>query len=129
MIDLSLKEEKLERTVRHARERKILIPTFKEQIQPQLIPEKVRNKLNHVGLWDVNPLNLFRITWKNEPISSGGGFGKVNYLEFPQALTGVDSRILALVGKWFPTGSHKVGATYGCLVPQLVTGQFDPTSQ
>ena len=50
----------------------------------------------------------------------------MNYLEFPQALTGVDARIIALVGKWFPTGSHKVGATYGCLVPQLVTGQFDP---
>ena len=41
----------------------------------------------------------------------------------------MDARIIALVGKWFPTGSHKVGATYGCLVPQLVTGQFDPTSQ
>jgi cysteine synthase len=34
-----------------------------------------------------------------------------------------------LVGKWFPTGAHKVGAAFGCLVPRLVTGQFDPTSQ
>ena len=76
----------------------------------------------------MNPLNLFRITWKNEPVPSGGQFGKVNYLEFPPALTGVEARIIALVGKWFPTGSHKVGATYGCLVPQLVTGQFDPTT-
>jgi cysteine synthase len=42
-------------------------------------------------------------------------------------LTGVEARILALVGKWFPTGSHKVGASFGCLVPPLVTGQFDPT--
>ncbi|MCD6287397.1 MAG: pyridoxal-phosphate dependent enzyme, partial [Anaerolineae bacterium] len=44
-------------------------------------------------------------------------------------LTGVDARIIALVGKWFPTGSHKVGAAFGCLVPRLVTGQFDPTWQ
>ena len=53
----------------------------------------------------------------------------MNYLEFPSALTGVEARIIALVGKWFPTGSHKVGATFGCLVPKLVTGQFDPTTQ
>ncbi len=44
-------------------------------------------------------------------------------------MTGVDARILALVGKWFPTGAHKVGATFGCLVPRLVTGQFDPVTQ
>ncbi|GIS36989.1 MAG: hypothetical protein Ct9H90mP9_0190 [Pseudomonadota bacterium] len=30
------------------------------------------------------------------------------------------------MGKWFPTGAHKVGATYGCIAPALVTGQFDP---
>ena len=59
----------------------------------------------------------------------GGQFRDVNYLEFPSDLTGVEARIIALVGKWFPTGSHKVGATFGCLVPKLVMGQFDPTSQ
>ncbi len=31
-------------------------------------------------------------------------------------------------GRYFPTGAHKVGAAFGCLVPRLVTGQFDPTS-
>ncbi len=45
----------------------------------------------------------------------------------PSSLTGVDARIVALVGRWFPTGAHKVGAAYSCLVPRLVTGQFDPT--
>ena len=48
-------------------------------------------------------------------------------MELPTELTGVEARIIALVGKWFPTGSHKVGASFGCLVPPLVTGQFDPT--
>src|SRR5260370_576255 len=28
---------------------------------------------------------------------------------------------------FFPTGAHKVGAAFGCLVPKLVSGQFDPT--
>jgi cysteine synthase len=48
-------------------------------------------------------------------------------MELPPELTGVEARIIALVGKWFPTGAHKVGASFGCLVPPLVTGQFDPT--
>jgi cysteine synthase len=89
----------------------------------------VKDALRKVGLWDLNPLNLFRITWKNEPVSHGGGFRGVNYIEFPKSLTGTDARIVALVGKWFPTGAHKVGAAFGCLVPRLVTGQFDPTTQ
>jgi cysteine synthase len=75
----------------------------------------------------LHPLNLFRITWKNEPVAKSGGFGGVNYIEFPTELTGVPARIVALVGRWFPTGAHKVGATFGCLAPRLVTGQFDPT--
>ena len=85
--------------------------------------------MKQVGLWEVNPLNLFRASWKNQPVETGGGFGGVNFMELPPAITGVKARIVALVGKWFPTGAHKVGAAYGCLVPRLVTGQFDPTSQ
>jgi cysteine synthase len=80
-------------------------------------------------LGDLDPLNLFRITWHNEPVEHGGGFGPVNFIEFPPELTGVETRIVALVGKWFPTGAHKVGAAFGCLTPKLVTGQFDPTTQ
>jgi cysteine synthase A len=129
MIDLTVHEEKLARAVQRARERNIVIPTFKQQKDPSLVPASVRAGLKSVGLWDVNPLNLFRITWKNEPVPSGGGFGGVNYLEFPKAITGVEARIIALVGKWFPTGAHKVGAAFGCLVPRLVTGQFDPSTQ
>ena len=81
-----------------------------------------------MGLWDVNPLNLFRITWKNEPKESGGLYQKVpNYVEIPSKLSGVPCRIIAMAGKWFPTGCHKVGASFGCLAPRLVTGQFDAT--
>ncbi|MDR2825706.1 MAG: pyridoxal-phosphate dependent enzyme, partial [Deltaproteobacteria bacterium] len=57
----------------------------------------------------------------------GGAFGGVNYLELPSALTGVKARIVIMLGKWFPTGAHKVGAAFGCLVPRLITGRFDPT--
>jgi len=129
MIDLTINEEQLKRTVQRAKEKNIIIPTFAEQENPELIPQQVKDKLKNIGLWDINSYNLFRITWKNQPIKMGGQFGGVNYVELPKELTGVNARILALVGKWFPTGAHKVGATFGCLVPRLVTGQFEPTSQ
>jgi len=128
-IDLKKEEERLQRTVQRARERRIIIPTFAQMKNPALMPDNIKQKLTKVGLWEVNPLNLYRITWKNEPIAHGGGFGGVNFMELPSSLTGTSARIVALVGKWFPTGSHKVGAAFGCLVPRLVTGQFDPTTQ
>ena len=127
MIDLTIHEEQLKRTVQRARERNIIIPTFEQMKNPDLIPDWIKEELKHIGLWDVHPRNLFRITWKNEPVPYGGGFDGVNYLEIPQQLTGVPTRIIQLIGKWFPTGAHKVGATFGCLVPRLITGQFDPT--
>ena len=129
MIDLTIHEAALERAVQRARERHIIIPTFQQMINPATIPGKVKAQLGDVGLWDLNPLNLFRITWHNEPTPHGGSFGGVNFLEFPPELTGVNARIITLVGKWFPTGAHKVGAAFGCLVPRLVTGQFDPSTQ
>jgi cysteine synthase A len=127
MIDLTVVPDKLERVIRRARERDIIIPTFTQMKDPSRIPAEIVNQTKDAGLWDITPRNLFRITWKNEPIAQGGGYGGVNYLEIPHSITGVEARVFALVGKWFPTGSHKVGATFGCLVPRLVTGQFDPT--
>ena len=76
---------------------------------PGLISTKVKNELVKIGLWDVAPRNLFRISWKNQPVVSGGQYGKVNYIEFPPSLTGTQARVIALIGKWFPTGAHKVG--------------------
>lgn len=129
MINLTVNERQLSQAVQRCRERNIVIPTFEQQKHPEKIPAEIRNDLKTIGLWDVNPRNLFRITWKNQPVSKGGQFGGVNFIELPKELTGVSARIVALVGKWFPTGAHKVGATFGCLVPRLVTGQFDPTRQ
>ena len=128
-IDLAIHKNRRARAIQRARERKIVIPTFAQMKDPAKIPAKIKESLKEVGLWDVDPRNLFRITWKNEPQAHGGGFGGVNFLELPTSLTGTKARIVVLVGKWFPTGSHKVGAAFGCLVPRLVTGQFDPTTQ
>ncbi len=129
MIDLTLNEAGLEKAAARARERNIKIPTLAQMADPSLIPDDVKESLKDVGLWDLDPRNLFRISWHNEPVAKGGGFGGANFIELPSSLTGVPARIFALVGKWFPTGAHKVGAAFGCLAPRLVTGQFDPTTQ
>ena len=129
MIGLKVNKDTRERNIRRCRERHIVLPTFAQMTEPEGTPKQIREKLRGIGLWDVNPANLFRITWRNEPVESSGGFGEVNTLEFPSSLTGVPARIVALVGKWFPTGAHKVGATYGCLAPALVTGAFDSSRQ
>ena len=128
-IDLRINSEQRRRAMQRVKERGIIIPTFAQMKDPNLIPEKIKSDLAEIGLWDIDPLNLFRITWKNEAIAHGGSFGNVNYIEVPRTLSNVDAKIVLLVGKWFPTGAHKVGAAFGCLVPRLITGQFDPTIQ
>ena len=128
MIDLTINKTGLEHNIQKAKENNIIIPTIAQMQNPDLIPEKIKAKLSHTGLWDVDPVNLFRISWHNEAKEQGGLFQAVpNYVEIPSKLSGVPCRIIAMSGKWFPTGCHKVGASFGCLAPRLVTGQFDAT--
>jgi len=127
IIDKVTNEKALQNAINRFKERKIILPTFEQQRNPELVPEKIKSQLKNIGLWEINPLNLFRITWKNEPKEKGGLYGDVNHIELPKELTGVNARIILLIGKWFPTGAHKVGAAYGCLAPRITTGEFDPT--
>ena len=129
MIELKINETARKNNIQRCIEKNIIYPTYEQMKDPSKIPSEIVEQLKNVGMWDVNPLNLFRITWKNEPKESGGGYGDVNFIELPPELTGIKAKVIALVGKWFPTGTHKVGATYGCLAPSLVTGNFDSTSQ
>ena len=110
-IDLTINKTGLAHNIQKAKENNVIIPTIAQMQHPETIPEKIQEKLKGVGLWDVNPLNLFRITWKNEAKETGGLYQAVpNYVEIPPELSGVKCRILAMAGKWFPTGCHKVGA-------------------
>lgn len=85
MIDLTMHRDNLKRAIDRAREKGIIIPTFAQMQNPDLIPQKIKDQLANVGLWDVNPLNLFRITWRNNPVEKGGDgkYGDVNYIEIP----------------------------------------------
>ncbi|GMU33292.1 MAG: hypothetical protein AMXMBFR20_11640 [Planctomycetia bacterium] len=119
----------LKNSIARCRERGVIIPTFAQMRDPAKIQQKIKDRLKGVGLWDVDPVNLFRITWKNEPVEKGGLYNDGNWIEFPASLTGVPARIVGIVGKWFPTGAHKVGAAFGCIAPRLVSGEFDITAQ
>ncbi len=130
MINLTICEEGLKHNIQNARENHVILPTIAQMRHPETVPDEIKEALKNTGLWEINSRNLFRITWKNEPKEQGGLYREVpNYIEFPSELTGVPCRIVAMVGKWFPTGCHKVGASIGCLLPRLVTGQFDATKQ
>jgi len=129
MIDLKINEAQRKKNVQRCREKGIILPTFAQMRDPAKIPQSVKDELKKIGLWDVHSRNLFRVNWHNEPVEMGGQFGGVNFVELPRAITGTKARIVGLVGKWFPTGAHKVGAALSCLLPELVTGRFDPTTK
>ena len=92
-IITSIRKDVVAKSIQRARERKVILPQFAQQKDPSKIPAKIVDKLKGIGLWDINPLNLFRITWKNEATSKGGGFNEGNWIEFPSELTGVDAKM------------------------------------
>ena len=47
-------------------------------------------------------------------------------LRLPEALTGVEAPIVLLYAKDFPTGAHKVGATYSVLMEHQLHGDVAP---
>jgi len=115
----------LERTAARFRERGIALPTFAELADPTRMASSIVDKLAAVGPDEPHPLNLYRIHWYN----NGLRFRDTPaYMVLPPSLTGVRARIAVVCGDRFPLiRAHKVLAAYACLVPRLVTGQFDPT--
>ena len=94
---MAKREQILENTIKRCKEKNIIIPTIEQMRNPETIPQGIKDELKNIGLWDLNSRNLFRITWKNEPVKQGGGFGKVNHMEIPRKLTGINARIFAPV--------------------------------
>ncbi len=99
----------------------IIGPTFEEMLHPQKIDPVIRKKAIEMAKKDpLNPINLFNISWRDEN-------NKIRYLILPKELTGVDANIIVLYAKDFPSGSHKVGATYSILAEKTVKGEVDPS--
>jgi cysteine synthase A len=115
-------------SVNRFRDDGILLPRFSQLANPQTIPESIRARLSEIDPDEAHPLNLFRVHWYN-PIERGTFRSTPEFIELPATLTGVDARIVVLPADRFPMiHAHKVLASYGCLVPRVLTGQFDPQS-
>jgi cysteine synthase len=117
-----------ERATKRMREAGVVLPTFAELADPTKISESTKQKLAGIDPDAPHPLNLFRVHWFNA--ADRRGIASVpQHLVLPPAMTGVDAKIVVLLGDRFPMiGAHKVLAAYGCLAPRVVTGQFDPTA-
>jgi cysteine synthase len=122
IVDPSAYDSSLERF----RSAGITLPTFRQLAHPETLSGEVRSRLNDVPADAPDPRNLFRVHWYNA--ADRQGLTDIpQYLEMPSSLTGVEARIVLLLGDAFPMiRAHKVLAAYGCLAPRIVTGQFDP---
>ncbi len=120
-------QEVYENTLKRFKEAGIILPTFAELADPQLIPEKIKQSLELIDPDAPDPLNLFRVHWYNDA-ERRGLLETPAYISLPSELTGTEAQIVLALGDHFPLiHTHKVLAAYACLVPRLITGQFDPT--
>jgi cysteine synthase len=127
LYDRVIDPEALTRTIGRFREREIVLPTFAQLSDPNLIPNSILRQLAKVGPDDRHPANLFRVHWYNDS-SRSGQTGVPEHMELPSELTGVEAPILVVFGNRFPMiRAHKVLAAYACLAPRIVAGAFDPT--
>jgi cysteine synthase A len=130
---LSLSPDIVDKARRHAavrrlREARVLLPTWRELAQPGP-PEKFRSTLDEVDPDKPDPVNLWRVHWFNDA-TRRGSVDTPGHLVLPPEMTGVAAPIVVLLGRRFPMiSAHKVLPAYACLVPRLVTGQFDPVAQ
>ncbi len=92
-------------------------PTYGEMLHPETLPASVRQKSAAARANELDPMNLFNITWRD---SRDG----IRHVVLPRELTGVDANIIVLVGREFPSGSHKVGPAYATLMEGELAGEI-----
>jgi len=98
----------------------VLGPSFEEMLHPEKIDPKIRKKALEMKKKDpLDPINLYNITWKDSN-------NDYYYVVLPKEITGVEANIVVLYGKDFPSGSHKVGATYSILLEKIINDEIDP---
>src|SRR5437870_6443392 len=94
----------------------VLGPTFEEMLHPETIDADARARAVEMKTRDpLDPINLYNISWRNAD-------NQIYYFALPKALSGVEAHIVALYGKDFPTGAHKLGAAYSVLVETELAG-------
>jgi cysteine synthase len=95
-------------------------PSYAEMREPSRLPADLRQRAAFAARHEpLDPVNLFNITWHDQD-------GRVRAVRLPEALTGVEAPIVLLYAKDFPTGAHKVGATYSVLMEHQLAGDVQP---
>ncbi|HMU38263.1 MAG TPA: pyridoxal-5'-phosphate-dependent protein subunit beta [Pseudomonadota bacterium] len=117
----------LNNAIHRLRENRVLLPQFSQLGSPDRIPSHILSALRDIDPDEPHPLNLWRVHWYND--ETRRGIQNVPaHLVLGSEVTGIPSPIVVLLGARFPMiSAHKVLAAYGCLVPRLVNGEFDPT--
>jgi cysteine synthase A len=99
----------------------VIGPTFEEMLHPWKIDPQVRAEARRMMEEDpLDPINLYNITWRDYD-------NRIHHYVLPPELTNVEAPIVVLYSKDFPTGSHKVGATYSVLIEKELFGEVDPS--
>ena len=119
-------ENRYRRSVERFRDQQIVLPTFSELANPEIIDSGLKAELNEIDKNSADPKNLFRVHWHND--LNGNFVSLPDHIVLPTEITGVKAPIALAFGNRYPMiTAHKVLAAYACLVPRVVTGQFDPT--
>ncbi len=114
------------RNVKRFKDAGIELPRISDLADP---PARLKKKSADIAGVDPDApdaRNLFRVHWHN-------GTDRRSLVDVPEhvvlgpEVTGVDAKIAVAFGNRFPMiAAHKVLAAYGCLVPRLLSGKFDP---
>ena len=95
-------------------------PTYEEMLNPEKINPDIRDAALRKAESDpLDPINLFNISWKSAE-------NQTCYVILTKEFTGIDTPIVVLLGSKFPTGSHKVGATYSVCMEKQLKGEILP---
>jgi cysteine synthase len=94
-------------------------PTYQEMLDPATLPAALQQKAAAARSNELDAGNLFNITWRAPE-------GHVHCQALPKELTGVPANILVMMGHYFPSGSHKVGAAYSTLMEGELAGEIEP---
>ncbi|MGI9100867.1 MAG: PLP-dependent cysteine synthase family protein [Terriglobales bacterium] len=104
-------------TTRLKSEAAVFGPTYHEMLHPETLPGAVRQQALAARAHELDPINLCNITWRDAR-------NAIRHVVLPHGLTGVDANIVVLVGRGFPSGSHKVGPAYATLLEGELAGEI-----
>ena len=95
-------------------------PTYEEMLHPSKIDTARRQAATALRQTDpLHWMNLYNISWRDTN-------DEISHLVIPKEITNIDAEIVALVGSRFPTGSHKVGATYSVTMEAQLASGIEP---